>query len=145
MIRIQIPPLRDRKEDIPLLASHFLRKYASLNEKNISGFTREAMDHLINARWSGNVRELENTVERAIALCSDNWIDAADLSIESQPPPLSRIEKVFSRLLTLKELEKEYISHVLNTTGGKKEEVAAILGIDRKTLYRKEREYDLNS
>jgi len=145
VIRIQIPPLRERKEDIPLLASHFLRKYASLNEKNISGFTREAMTQLINANWTGNVRELENTVERAIALCSTSWIDAADLNLDTQPAPQSRLDKLFSRFLTLKELEKEYINHVLNTTGGKKEEVAAILGIDRKTLYRKEREYDLNS
>ena len=145
VIKLSLPPLRDRKEDIPLLATHFLRKYASLNEKNISGFTREAMTHLINASWAGNVRELENSVERAIALCSASWIDAADLSIDSQPAAPSRLEKLFSRFLTLKELEKEYINHVLSTTGGKKEEVAAILGIDRKTLYRKEREYDLNS
>jgi two-component system response regulator HydG len=145
VIKFGLPPLRERKEDIPLLASHFLRKYASLNEKNISGFTREAMAQLINAGWVGNVRELENTVERAVALCSASWIDAADLSIDSAPAPQSRLEKLFSRFLTLKELEKEYINHVLNTTGGKKEEVAAILGIDRKTLYRKEREYDLHS
>lgn len=145
VIKLSVPPLRDRKDDIPLLASHFLRKYASLNEKNISGFTREAMAQLIGAQWSGNVRELENTVERAIALCSASWIDAADLSIETQTPPQNRLDKLFSRYLTLKELEREYINHVLNTTGGKKEEVAAILGIDRKTLYRKEREYDLNS
>lgn len=145
VIKIAIPPLRERKDDIPLLASHFLRKYASLNEKNISGFTREAMTQLINAPWPGNVRELENTVERAIALCSASWIDASDLSLDSQTPPTNRLDKLFSRFLTLKELEKEYINHVLSTTGGKKEEVAAILGIDRKTLYRKEREYDLNS
>lgn len=142
VIRLSIPPLRERKDDIPLLASHFLRKYASLNDKSISGFTREAMTQLIAANWTGNVRELENTVERAIALCSATWIDAADLSMETTAAPQNRVDKLFSRFLTLKELEREYINHVLNSTGGKKEEVAAILGIDRKTLYRKEREYD---
>ncbi len=65
--------------------------------------------------------------------------------MEPQTQPQSKLEKLFSRFLTLKELEKEYINHVLSSTGGKKEEVAAILGIDRKTLYRKEREYNLDS
>ncbi len=143
VIKLNIPPLRERREDIPILATHFLRKYASLNDKTISGFTREAMSHLIAGEWPGNVRELENTVERAVALCSASWIDQPDLIMESAPATHGRLDKLFSRFLTLKELEREYINHVLSTTGGKKEEVAAILGIDRKTLYRKEREYDL--
>jgi two-component system response regulator HydG len=144
VIKITLAPLRDRKEDIPVIATHFLRKFASLNDKTISGFTREAMNALVGAAWLGNVRELENTIERAVALCPAHWIDASDLSLEAQATP-GKVDKLFSRLMTLKELEKEYIHHVLTTTGGKKEEVAAILGIDRKTLYRKEREYDLNS
>lgn len=145
VIKIAVPPLRERKEDIPLIANHFLRKFASLNEKSISGFTREAMNALLSAPWAGNVRELENTVERAVALCTAHWIDVADLSLDSQPPTPSKMDRLFSKFLTLKELEREYIHHVLTSTGGKKEEVAAILGIDRKTLYRKEREYNLNS
>lgn len=146
VIKISIPPLRDRREDIPMLAVHFLRKFSALNEKQISGFTREAMTTLSTSDWVGNVRELENTIERAVALCSSNWIDASDLSLEMLPPPQpNQVEKLFGSLPTLKELEKEYINHVLTSTGAKKEEVAAILGIDRKTLYRKEREYNLNS
>lgn len=150
VIPVSLPPLRARKEDIPLIASYFLRKFAALNEKTISGFTSEAINELINSKWPGNVRELENTIERAVALCSTKWIDAADLSLEPPMPSAvaagsgGKLDKLFSRLLTLKELEREYIGHVLSTTGGKKEEVAAILGIDRKTLYRKEREYDLH-
>lgn len=144
VIRIGLPPLRERKEDIPVLASHFLRKYAALNNKQVTGFTREAMTELINASWPGNVRELENTVERAVTLCTAKWIDAADLSLEPQTQVQEGFDNRFSRFMTLKELEKEYINHVLSTIGGKKEEVAAILGIDRKTLYRKEKEYNLN-
>ncbi len=145
VIKLQISPLRERSEDIPLLAAYFLRKYSNLNEKPVSGFTREAMNLLISAPWPGNVRELENTIERAVALCSRNSIDESDLNMDAQAAPLHKLERLFSRLLTLKELEREYINHVLTTTGGKKEQVAAILGIDRKTLYRKEREYDLHS
>ncbi|MGE0528228.1 MAG: sigma-54-dependent transcriptional regulator [Bdellovibrionales bacterium] len=144
VIRLNLPPLRERREDIPLLATYFLRKYATLNEKTVSGFTREAMATLVNAGWVGNVRELENTVERSVTLCSTSWIDVNDLSMEALPPIQSKRDHLFSRFLTLKELEKEYILHVLTSTGGKKEKVAAILGIDRKTLYRKEREYNLN-
>lgn len=145
VIRMSLPPLRDRQDDIPILASYFLRKFSGLNQKTISGFTREAMSLLLTATWHGNVRELENTVERAVALCNTSWIDVADLSLEAQAVPPGKVDRLFSRFLTLKELEKEYIHHVLTTTGGKKEEVAAILGIDRKTLYRKEREYNLHS
>ena len=147
VILINPPPLRERRNDIPLLAAHFLRKYSAYNEKMVSGFTRDAMNDLISAPWPGNVRELESVVERAVALCSARWIDRSDLSMEglSLMPARGRgkMETYFSRILTLKELEKEYIEHVLTTTQGKKEVVAAILGIDRKTLYRKEREYDL--
>lgn len=145
VIKINIPSLSERREDIPLLASFFLRKFAALNGKSISGFTREAMSQLMHAPWVGNVRELENTIERAAALCSGAAISEYDLNIDSTfVPSQGKLDRLFSRLLTLKELEKEYIHHVLTTTGGKKEQVAAILGIDRKTLYRKEREYDLN-
>jgi DNA-binding NtrC family response regulator len=142
VIKLIVPPLRERASDIPLLAAHFLRKYALLNDKSISGFTREAMSHLIGSPWQGNVRELENTVERAVALCSNAWIDIGDLVLDSGPEAAP--SSLFSRRLTLKELEREYIRHVLSTAGGRKEDVAAILGIDRKTLYRKEREYKLN-
>jgi DNA-binding NtrC family response regulator len=146
VIKLNVPALSERREDIPLLAGYFMRKYAALNGKTISGFTREAMRQLMQAPWTGNVRELENAIERAVALCSGSTIDESDLNIEASfVPPPGKLDKLFSRLLTLKELEREYIHHVLTTTGGKKEQVAAILGIDRKTLYRKEREYDLHS
>jgi DNA-binding NtrC family response regulator len=146
VIKLNVPALSERREDIPLLAGHFMRKYAALNGKAISGFTREAMHQLMQAPWPGNVRELENAIERAVALCMGSTIDESDLNIDASfAPPPNNLDKLFSRLLTLKELEREYIHHVLTTTSGKKEQVAAILGIDRKTLYRKEREYDLHS
>ncbi len=140
VIPIVIPPLRHRREDIPLLADHFLRKYAASNQSKVSGFTRRAMTRLLGLRWEGNVRELENVVERAVVLCQGQWVDESDL-----PDPVpSTSEDFFASgtrdFPTLEELELRYIRTVLEKTGGKKEQAAQILGINRRTLYRKERE-----
>lgn len=140
VIPIVIPPLRHRREDIPLLADHFLRKYAASNQSKVSGFTRRAMTRLLGLRWEGNVRELENVVERAVVLCQGQWVDESDLP---EPVP-STSEDFFASgtrdFPTLEELELRYIRTVLEKTGGKKEQAAQILGINRRTLYRKERE-----
>jgi DNA-binding NtrC family response regulator len=144
VIPVQVPSLRDRREDIPLLADYFLRKYSALNEKNLSGFSRDAMAKLKRLRWAGNVRELENTIERAVVLSNENVIGEKDITIEGSLEVDEQTSLLFKELLSLKELEKQYIRFVLEKTSGKKEEAAEILGINRKTLYRKEKDYDLN-
>jgi two-component system response regulator HydG len=136
-----IPPLRNRKDDIPLLAEHFLRKYAATNQANIDGFTKRAVAKLIGLRWDGNVRELENVVERAVVLCEGPLINESDIPSGEH----ANIEQFFGGATedfpTLDQLEKRYMSLVLEKTAGRKDKAAQILGINRRTLYRKERDY----
>ncbi len=140
VIPIVIPPLRQRREDIPVLADHFLRKYALANGSKVDGFSRRAMARLIAMKWEGNVRELENLVERAVVLAQSHLIDESDLP----DGPVVNPEEFFSGATadfpTLEQLERRYMRVVLEKTGGKKEQAAQILGINRRTLYRKERE-----
>lgn len=142
VIPILIPPLRYRKEDIPLLADHFLKKYAAANNLSVRGFSQDAVQKLVNMSWEGNVRELENVVERAVVLSKGDLITAGDLPRSET----GDVEAIFARatveMPTLDDLEQRYIKFVLDKTGGKKEKAAQILGINRRTLYRKEREYD---
>lgn len=142
VIPIVIPPLRHRREDIPLLADHFLRKYASMNNSIVKGFTKEAMARLMSMPWEGNVRELENIIERAVVLARGEQIDSSDLP----GPAHGDVESFFAStqsgtLPTLEDIERRYIKFVLEKTGGRKEKAAQILGVNRRTLYRKEREY----
>jgi DNA-binding NtrC family response regulator len=141
VIPIAVPALRHRPEDIPLLAHHFLRKYSALNgAKNIS-FTQNALRKLMSLTWPGNVRELENMVERLVVLTRGNQIEADDIPSSDQ----STSEQFFGQATndnpTLEQLEKRYIQLIMEKTGGKKEKAAQILGINRRTLYRKEKEY----
>lgn len=136
VIRIVLPPLRERREDIPLLAHHFLNHYARLNGKKITGFEASAMSYLMNASWKGNVRELENAVERAVVLCKGEIITTTELV------PMSRTSKkgkfdFGGMLLPLKEMQNIYIDKVLESVGGNKERAAQILGISSRTLYRR--------
>jgi DNA-binding NtrC family response regulator len=142
VIPVVIPPLRHRREDIPLLADHFLKKYAAANGARVKGFTPEAMSTLASLPWEGNVRELENVIERAVVLARGDQIDTKDLPTAAQ----GDIESFFASaqtgtLPTLDEIEKRYMRFILDKTGGKKEKAAQILGVNRRTLYRKEREY----
>lgn len=141
VIPIVVPSLRDRVEDIPLLAEHFLRKYSAANGRNMKGFTKEGMSKLMRLRWEGNVRELENLIERAVVLSQTDWIDASDIpgnEIESSDQFFRTGTKDFP---TIAQLEERYIRLILDKVGGHKEKAAQILGINRRTLYRKEREY----
>lgn len=143
VIPIVIPPLRERKDDIPLLAEHFLRKYAAMNSNQVKGFTKRAMTKLLKLRWEGNVRELENVVERAVVLASQSLIDDSDIpssDVQSADQFFSGAVRDFP---TLEQLEARYIQVVLDKVGGRKEQAAQILGINRRTLYRKEKEYGL--
>ena len=142
VIPIFIPPLRHRIEDIPLLAQHFLYKYTALNkrENQVNGFSPEALQQLCASPWPGNVRELENCVERCVVLARGPQIEVQDL-----PKPESTAFEGFfglatSDMPTLEELEKRYIQLVMAKTGGKKEKAAQILGVNRRTLYRREHE-----
>ncbi len=137
VITLVLPPLRKRREDIPLLAQHFLNRYAGLNNKKITGFDSSAMSYLMNASWKGNVRELENTIERAVVLSNSTVITAGDLL----PVRKSKAGKLEfgDTLLPLKEVERIYIDKVLNTVGGNVERAARLLGISSRTLYRRNR------
>ena len=131
-----MPPLRERKEDIPLLAQHFLKKFAIENQKEITGFSPQATDFVLKYEWPGNVRELENAIERAVILAKNSYIEVADLSSEnlllahSAPPGKN-----------LGEVEKNHILKVLNETGGNYSQAARILGISRAALYNKVKAY----
>ncbi|MBS1970369.1 MAG: sigma-54-dependent Fis family transcriptional regulator [Bdellovibrionales bacterium] len=141
VIPIVVPPLRHRMEDIPLLAHHFLRKYSAINHGKSLGFTQEALQKLMSMQWPGNVRELENMVERLVVLSHGPQIEAADIPDADQTSPEQFFGQSTSDSPTLQELEKRYMQLILEKVGGKKEKAAQILGINRRTLYRKEREY----
>ena len=136
VVSIHLPPLRERPEDIPLLAGHFLNKYAAQNNKPVCRISPEAMDVLTRYRWPGNVRELENVIERAATLSSTNLIIPEDLPRRLQMELSQAALSSLPSSLPLSELEKLYIQKVLEETGGNKKKAADILGIDRRTLYR---------
>ena len=136
VVSIHLPSLRERPEDVPLLADHFMRKYASQNNKPVSRISPEAMDLLLRHRWPGNVRELENVIERAATLSGTNLILPEDLPRRLQMEPAQMSLSSLPSRMPLSELEKLYIQKVLEETGGNKKKAADILGIDRRTLYR---------
>lgn len=143
VVPIHLPPLRERKEDIPLLVQHFLQQYNRKRRKPLMGVSPAAMEVLVKYPWPGNVRELENSIERAMILEGGEFI-----SPESFPWLLLRDtgERVWAsskKLVPLEDLEREHIAHVLQETGGHRSRAAMILGIDRKTLYQKIRKYRL--
>ncbi|NOZ00477.1 MAG: sigma-54-dependent Fis family transcriptional regulator [Deltaproteobacteria bacterium] len=133
VIPINIPPLRERLADIPLLVDHFLRKYAAISGGKPKRVTARAMDDLQNRVWEGNVRELENIIERLVVLTPGDTIDVDDL-----PAGGGAGGSVLQRdeYPTLADLQMNYVKRVLNHTGGNKEKAARILGINRRTLYR---------
>ncbi len=143
VLEISIPPLRNHREDIPLLADHFLNKYAETQHKKISGLTESAMTILINYPWPGNVRELENVIERAVTLARGEKISAEDLPpvMIGQQGGQLLLDQALAKMVPLGELEREYIQRILQLVGGNKLRAAQILRIDRKTLYRKLNDY----
>ncbi len=138
VIDIELPPLHERREDIPLLVEHFIKKFSQEPKKSVSGVSEEALKALINYAWPGNVRELENAIQRAITLSQHDVILPEDL-----PAPILRepeedlMDKGIRENYTADQVEKEYIRRVLMAVGGNKSRAAQILGFDRKTLYRK--------
>jgi DNA-binding NtrC family response regulator len=142
VLHIHLPPLRERAEDVPLLAEYFLQRFRTLGPKRVRGITAAALDMLSRHHWPGNVRELQNMIQRLVVMASGAMIDAADLEAagsivgersEDQEP------------LKLEEMERLHIGRVLRQLGGRRSETAEALGIDRKTLRQKIRKYQLDN
>ncbi|RJQ70223.1 MAG: sigma-54-dependent Fis family transcriptional regulator [Desulfobacteraceae bacterium] len=143
IVTIQMPALSERREDIPLLAYHLLNRMQR-GGKTISAISEKALDLLCHYAFPGNVRELENILARAVAVCQGNTIRTSDL-----PPDLSEFQLQEYRppegaLLTLEAMEQDYIAHVLKLTDGARTRAAEILGIDRASLWRKIKKYGLD-
>jgi len=142
VVRLEIPPLRERRDDIPLLARHFLGMFADKNNKEIKGFTPGAMDLLIRYDWPGNVRELMNAVERGVVLSRTEYLDDKDFAMIQTP--LQEPGDTASYLdhdMPLEEVEKAAILRMLESVDGNKSETARRLGITRKTLHKKLKKY----
>jgi two-component system response regulator HydG len=149
VVNLTVPPLRERREDIPLLAQHFLVRFAEKNRKAIKGFAPRAMDRLLRHPWPGNVRELMNAVERGVVLARSEWLGEDDLALTlpggappaSAEPPGEQALSVEGT--SLEELERAAILKTLEDAGGNKSEAARRLGITRRTLHKKLKQYGL--
>jgi len=140
VVTIELPPLRERKEDIPLLADYFLKKFTEENQKEITGFSPDAVDLLLKHEWPGNVRELENAIERAVILAKDPSIQVTDLPHDTLlSAGLPTLQGQF-----LKEVERNHILKILTESQGNYSQTARILGISRMSLYNKVRAYGLD-
>ncbi len=138
VIIITIPPLRSRREDIPILANHFARLYAAKNHKAVSGFTDVALTVLSNHAWPGNVRELENVVERAVVLAKGSQLGVDDLPETVRKTPAAEGDKIMIPIgMPLDDIEALLLKEVLKRAGGDKTLAAKILGISPRTIYRK--------
>jgi len=143
VIALNVPPLRERKEDIPILAQHFLEQFVAQNSKKIKGFTPQAMEKLLNYSWPGNIRELMNAIERAVVLSRKEYLDAEELVLMTTDNSVDA-KTAQNRLLEnlpLEEVEKMTILEALATSAGNKSEAARRLGITRKTLRKKLEKY----
>jgi DNA-binding NtrC family response regulator len=139
VVNIEIPALRDRKEDIPVLADFFLHKFNEENQRKLGGFTPESNDYLMRYEWPGNIRELENAIERAVILARGHSIDVNDLSQQSlYVPHKAPMGKA------MRDIEKNHILNILIEAGGNCSEAARLLGISRMTLYNKIKAFGLN-
>ena len=139
VISLEVPPLRDRGEDIPVLAAHFLERFAGRNRKSIRGFSPQAVDSLLRYAWPGNVRELENAVERAVVLLVGDYVSERELPptlIAAEDPTRTATRPDFAHM-TLEEIERLAVQDTLEQVGGNKSEAARRLGINRKTLLAK--------
>ncbi len=146
VIGLEVPPLRARREDIPLLASTFLERHAAANRKTIKGFTPQAMDAMLRYGWPGNVRELENAVERAVILSGGEYIAerALPLAVQNAPVPDADGEELALGSMSLEDVERKAIEATLRETEDNKSEAARRLGITRATLHSKLKKYGLD-
>lgn len=150
VINLHLPPLRERRDDIPLLAHHFLRKFSRQNGKNVSQISQGAMEQILRHSWPGNIRELQNVIERAVILCKRGEIDVSDLpervlhTSGAQPPSSMQDSQTAEQTdisipfaTKLKDLERLYVTQTLLRLGGDKNLAAHILGVNLRTIYRK--------
>lgn len=145
IIPIRVPSLRERTEDIPLLAEAFIKKFAAQNNANVTGISQAAMAVLMAHPWPGNVRELEGVLERAVILSRTPVIEEKDIFKGAIETAKGTIEKLFDGSPTLEKLEEAYIKRIMGQVNFQKDKAAKILGVSRRTLYRKEREYGMVS
>jgi DNA-binding NtrC family response regulator len=143
VVPIHLPPLRERKEDIPYLIEHFLQKYNKRARKNIASVSPEVKKALMQYDWPGNIRELENTIERAVVLSKSDEIKLNDLVYHGISSSTSLFHPVGGKYKLLEDVEKEYIKTVLQAEHGNKSKTSRILGIDRKTLLAKIKKYKI--
>jgi DNA-binding NtrC family response regulator len=150
VVEIHLPPLRERSEDIPLLAQRFLREFAEENHKPVNGFTPDALERLMNYSWPGNVRELRTAIEHAVVLCRGEKISARDLPRQVSdggrggPGGYAGEAQLLTRNdLTVKEAEKQLIIHALKETNGNRTLAAKKVGMSRRTFHRKLHTYHL--
>jgi DNA-binding NtrC family response regulator len=137
-VEIHLPPLRERREDIPLLAMHFLRRLAARYQKRLGGFDPDALQALLDYRWPGNIRELEHTVERAVLLASAPTIQPEDLNLRSRHADIPALDE-----MTLEEVEQTLIRKALARHDGNVTRAAEALGLSRSALYRRLQHYGL--
>ncbi len=145
VVPLRVPPLRERTEDIPLLVESFIKKFALRNESKVRSVAPEAMSLLMAHPWPGNVRELENVIERAIVLSPGEIIEKKVILGSALEEAQQNIEQLHADRPTLDKLEERYIKMVMSEVNNKKDDAAQILGISRRTLYRKERIYGMVS
>jgi two-component system response regulator HydG len=146
VVSLEVPPIRERREDISLLADFFLKRYAEKNKRILKGFTPRAMDLLMRYDWPGNVRELENVVERAVIMARGEMITPAEFPdiLQELDPEVKATYVNLSPGRTLKDVEKDMIIRTLEETAGNRTHAAKILGISRRTLQLKLKEYGIN-
>ncbi len=149
VVSVRLPPLRSRREDIPLLIDYFLKEFSTSHGKTIRGIAPVVRKALMAHPWPGNVRELRNTIESMVVIDSDGWIDVDDLTedLQATGPAVSEAVSGHSGLVgkTLEEIEAHYIAETLKLTGGNREEAARLLKIGERTLYRKIKEYKIDA
>ncbi len=143
VIPILIPPLRERRNDIPRLARHFLQIFNQDQNQNLKRFSSEAMRRLLNYPWPGNVRELENSIEHATVIAKNKYVELADLPANIQKATPDTRKKLIPNKYSIVENEKSHLREVLNECNWNKKETAIKLGISRSTLYEKLRKYDI--
>jgi len=146
IVELYLPPLRERMEDVPLLAKTFLRTFTRENQKSINDFTADALELLLNHRWPGNVRELRAAIESAVVLCRGERISARDLprTVRSESSPTSDPGRLLAKNdLTVKEAEKQLIIRALKETRGNRTLAARKIGMPRRTFHRKLHTYHL--
>ena len=143
---MSLPPLRDRKDDLPALIDHFMDKFARENAKNIKGITAEARDLLLKYDYPGNVRELVNIMERAVVIARDEYITVNDIPFKSDDlEDPSKKESSGSLRESLEELEKRLITEAMNKTGDNQTRAAEMLGMSERMLRYKLKKYDLKN